>query len=301
MAKAATSKETKALSNDNTKGIAAAIASTPSICDKPICIDSDCSCHLMADVTHFDPKTIARTTEMVTAIGRQKILLTQKGTAKITTADGVLTVTNTYYAKGLEFGLISVPQLVQRGVSVYLTKEHAYLEKNSTKIHLREGDLWALPMKQSSKIAALMTKTNAETWNKRLGHMNNAKTRQLVKEKMVPALAADYDADQCATCSAIKPMRRPVPNVTRRSGETVVQVDYMPMGQDKRGWKGEVGTYVYSCRASKILKVYTVKNATAEEAADTLKDYLVSVRPYLKKNITCIQTYAAASSPQKTG
>ncbi len=44
-----------------------------------------------------------------------------------------------------------------------------------------------------------------------------------------------------------------------------------------------------------------MKNATAEEAADTLKDYLVSVRPYLKKNITCIQTDAAASSPQKTG
>ncbi len=176
-----TKRECKALSNDNAQGIAAAIASTPSTSDKPIYIDSACSCHLMADITHLDPKTIARTTETITAIGGQKILLTQKGTAKIPTADGVLTLTNTYYAQGVEFGLVSVPQLVQQGVSVYLTKEQAYLEKNGTKIHLqREGDLWALPMKQNSKIVALMTEqetqTNAKTWHRRLGHANSAKT-----------------------------------------------------------------------------------------------------------------------------
>ncbi len=129
-----TKRECKALSNDNAQGIAAAIASTPSTSDKSIYIDSACSCHLMADITHLDPKTIARTTETITAIGGQKILLTQKGTAKIPTADGVLTLTNTYYAQGVEFGLVSVPQLVQRGVSVYLTKEQAYLEKNGMKI-----------------------------------------------------------------------------------------------------------------------------------------------------------------------
>ncbi len=42
-----------------------------------------------------------------------------------------------------------------------------------------------------------------------------------------------------------------------------------------------------------------MKNATAEEAADTLKDYLVSVRPYLKKTITCIQTDAGSQFSAK--
>ncbi len=88
----------------------------------------------------------------------------------------------------------------------------------------------------------------------------------------------------------MKPMRRSVTNVAKRSGEIVVQADYMPLGQGERGWKGEVGAYVYSCRTSKILKVYPVRNATAQEAAETLKDYLLNVIRHLKKKTTCIQT-----------
>ncbi len=70
-------------------------------------------------------------------------------------------------------------------------------------------------------------------------------------------------------------------------------------GQDERGWKGEVGAYVYSCRTSKILKVYPVKDATAHEATETLKDYLANVKPYIKKTITCIQTDAGSQFAAK--
>ncbi len=64
--------------------------------------------------------------------------------------------------------------------------------------------------------------------------------------------------------------------------------------QGERGWKGEVGAYVYSCRTSKILKVYPIRNATAQEAAETLKDYLLNVTRHLKKKTTCIQTDAGS-------
>eukprot|EP01084_Bolivina_argentea_P295665 509087_1 len=294
-----TKKECMKRSSTNPQGIAAAIASPPIMKNKPIYVDSACSCHLMVDVKYFEPNTTTRTAETITAVGGQKIDLTQKGTVKIPTADGMLTLTNTYYVQGLDFGLVSVPQLVQRGVSVYLTKEQAYLEKGGTKINLqRVGDLWALPMKQNSKIVALMTEqekqANAEKWHRRLGHISTDKMKQLAKERMVPETAAQYDASRCEICLNMKPMRRSVTNVAKRSGEIVVQADYMPLGQGERGWKGEVGAYVYSCRTSKILKVYPVRNATAQEAAETLKDYLLNVTRHLKKKTTCIQTDAGS-------
>ncbi len=258
----------------------------------------------MADVKYLEPKSITRTAEKITAAGGQKIHLTQKGTAKIPTTGSTLTLTNAYYAQGLDFGLISVPQLVKRGVNVYLTKEQAYLEKNDAKIHLRQlGDLWALPMKQNNEVVALLTqnkeKVSAETWHRRLGHVSNEKMKQLTKHKMVPDVAAQYDANQCEICLSMKPLRKPIANAAEISGETVVKVDYMPMGQNPRGWKGEVGAYVYSCRISKILKVYPVENATAQEAAESLEDYLMNVAQYLRIKITCIQTDAGSQFAAK--
>ncbi len=123
--------------------------------------------------------------------------------------------------------------------------------------------------------------------------------KQLTKDDLVPEDAAQYDASTYEICSAMRPVRRPVPNTAERSSEVVVQVDYMPMGQGETGWKGEVGAYVYSCRTSKILKAYPVRNATAQEAAETLTDYLVNVTLYLKKKITCIQTDAGSQFAAK--
>eukprot|EP01084_Bolivina_argentea_P165429 287398_1 len=50
-------RECRALSNNSFQRIAAAIASSPIINDKPIYVDSACPCHLMADVKYLEPKT----------------------------------------------------------------------------------------------------------------------------------------------------------------------------------------------------------------------------------------------------
>eukprot|EP01084_Bolivina_argentea_P295662 509079_1 len=88
-----TKKECMKRSSTNPQGIAAAIASPPIMKNKPIYVDSACSCHLMVDVKYFEPNTTTRTAETITAVGGQKIDLTQKGTVKIPTADGMLTLT----------------------------------------------------------------------------------------------------------------------------------------------------------------------------------------------------------------
>ncbi|MCP4253938.1 MAG: hypothetical protein GY775_11120 [Candidatus Scalindua sp.] len=71
-----TKKECRTHSNHPSQGIAAAVTGPPIINDKPIYVDSACSCHLMVDVKYFEPNTTTRTAETITAVGGQKINLT---------------------------------------------------------------------------------------------------------------------------------------------------------------------------------------------------------------------------------
>ncbi len=64
----------------------------------------------------------------------------------------------------------------------------------------------------------------------------------------------------------------------------------MPVRQNRRGWKGEVGTMVFSYKALKVTKAYPMKSATAIEATNVLDDYIINIAPFLKEGVTCIQT-----------
>ncbi len=116
-------------------------------------------------------------------------------------------------------------------------------------------------------------KANAEVWHKRLGHIGSRKLKQMIKGGSAPKSITGYDTTECETCQLTRPMRRPVPKKPENSGKVTVQVDYMPMGHDEKGWKGEVGSYVYSHRPSKLVKVYPMNNAATEEAIKSLKKY----------------------------
>ncbi len=121
----------------------------------------------------------------------------------------------------------------------------------------------------------------AETWHRRLGHPGDRKLNQMIKDGISPREAAAYPAAACETCQLTHPRRRPIPKIAKRSGKVVVQLDYMPLGQQERGWKGEVGAYVFSSRSSKLLKAYPVTTASAEDAVHTLQKYCTSILPLL--------------------
>ncbi len=95
----------------------------------------------------------------------------------------------------------------------------------------------------------------------------------MIKEGTVPKEAEDYDATRCRTCQLTHPWRHPVPKTAESSDSTAVQVDYMPMGQHEKGWRDEIGAYIFSSRASKMPKVYPVTSAFAEDAAYSLEKY----------------------------
>ncbi len=203
-----------------------------------------------------------------------------------------------YYADGLHYNLVSVPTMAASGVKAVLGKHEAYIEKNGRKIYLDTvNGLWALPKKHGKLGLACLTmqrkgSAGAETWHRRLGHHGDRKLSQMIKGGIAPWQAAAYPAATCETCQLTHPRRRPVPKTAERSGKVVVQVDYMPLGQQEKGWRGEVGAYVFSSRSSKLLKAYPVTTASAEDAAQALQKYCTSILPLLGEKVECMQADA---------
>ncbi len=268
-------------------------------------MDSASSCHTVTSLQLLDDNTTQRINRTVKTVDGTIITLTHKGKRTIDTAQGRITLNQVYYAEGLKYNLISVPAMAEYGVKVVFDNDIAYIEKGKNKIHLITADgLWALPEEKTKlKIATLRMerggKTDAKTWHQRLGHLSEDKISKAVKNETIPPEAAGYAATNCRTCQLTRPNRRPIPHVAERSGKVVVQVDYMPIGQEEKGWRGEMGAYVFSSRYSKLLKAYPVKNASALEAVETLKRYCKFVPPFVRERIDCIQTDAGKQFTSK--
>ncbi len=215
-------------------------------------IDSGSSCHTVTDLNLLDDGTIVRTDRVVSCADGSKIKLTHKGERTLRVNQGTVKLSEVYFAKEMKYNLLSARALTRKGVKLMLDEKEAYLEKKGIRIHLeRLHDLWSLPEgPKEGKIVTLRMeiggKTNAATWHKRLGHVSDYKLRQMIDSGLAPKEAAGYDAAGCDICKLTHPKRRKVPKIAERSGLIAVQVDYMPMGHDEKGWKGEVGAYVFN-------------------------------------------------------
>ncbi len=261
-------------------------------------VDSACSCHTVTSLELLDEGTIQRANKAVKAVDGTIIPLTHKGRRTIRTRQGVITLGQVYYADGLKYNLISVPTMTQLGAEVTFGCNEAFITNSESRIPLRRIDgLWVLPEEEIKLgIASLRMErggtTNAETWHRRLAHPSDNKLEQMIKSKAIPRNAAGFTAATCRTCQLTHPSRCPVPHTAERSGKVTVQVDYMPMGQTEKGWKGEVGAYIFSSRSSKLLKAYPVKNASTLDAVDSIEKYCKFVLPFLGEKVDCIQTDA---------
>ncbi|MCP3661907.1 MAG: hypothetical protein GY696_05320 [Gammaproteobacteria bacterium] len=225
------------------------------------------------------------------------ISLTHKGEREISTKDSTLRLGTVYYAKGIRLRLISVPELARSGVRTVLEADNAYVEKEGTRINLKKsGGLWTIPEIKGTKVAALRMglggAVDSGTWHHRMGHPSAQKMVKMVKRGVIPKTVNPNEASQCTVCRTTNPRRRPVLTVAERSGLATVQVDYMPMGRDELGWKGEVGAYIFSDRTSKIVEAYPITGTSTEAAILALEHYLIYVASTLTHKIECIQTDA---------
>ncbi len=76
----------------------------------------------------------------------------------------------------------------------------------------------------------------------------------MIGNRSIPYDCGNCDAMGCLVCKLTHPKKRNVPKIDERSGSVLIQIDYMPMGCEEKGWKGETGTYVFSSRHSKLVK-----------------------------------------------
>ncbi len=242
-------------------------------------VDSACSCHVVGDLSLLEGRVEKVSGMSVKSVGGQMIKLTHKGSRVLNTLNATLSIKEAYYASGREYNLVSIPKLIEKGVTVSFAQSSAYMEKENTKIQfVRKGGLWAIPTMDEPRAAALRMHKNgtadAETWHNRTAHSSHQQIKEMIRQGIIPEAAAGFKQEDCEICHLTRPMRRPVPKKAERSGHATVQVDYMPIGANERGWKGEVGAYIFSSRKSKLLKVYPVQDATSVEATRALANYL---------------------------
>ncbi len=265
---------------------------------QPTYVDSACQCHTTTSLKLLDKGTIQRANKTLIGANGATVTLTHKGRRTLRTSQGVVKLDQVYYADGLQYNLVSVPIMAKSGAKAVLGEREAYIEENGRRIYLKIVDgLWALPETQGKLgLACLRMQrgglADAETWHRRLGHPSDAKLSQMIKNGTAPQEAAGYSMASCQTCQLTRPRKRPIPRAAERSGKVVVQVDYMPLGQEEKGWRGEAGAYMFSSRSSKLLKAYPVTTASAEDAARSLEKYYISILPLLGEKVDCTQTDA---------
>ncbi len=74
-------------------------------------------------------------------------------------------------------------------------------------------------------------------------------------------------------------------------GSKVSRVGYVPIEKgDKKGWKHEVGIYVYAVRRSKLTAVYPVRGASSREAAQVLQSFFNHARSVWNVELTLVQS-----------
>ncbi|MCP4289473.1 MAG: hypothetical protein GY792_34470 [Gammaproteobacteria bacterium] len=138
-------------------------------------IDSACSLHLVESLDVLRNVHKLETARTIQTVDWHVISLTHKGEREINTNEGTLRLGTVYYARGIKFRLISIPELARSGVRTVLETQAAYIEKGGTRINLkRSGGLWTIPEVGRARVAALRMgfggAADSKTWHNRMGH-----------------------------------------------------------------------------------------------------------------------------------
>ncbi len=128
-------------------------------------IDSASSIHLVTSIDLLRDVMEVTSREIMQTVGGEFIKLTHKGNRLLVTRYGSLQMSEVYYAKGVRYNLISVPKLVEKGISLHLRNKRAYIEKQGVKINLERADhgLWTMYTNHPHVAASLRLELGGKT------------------------------------------------------------------------------------------------------------------------------------------
>ncbi|XP_017769320.1 PREDICTED: uncharacterized mitochondrial protein AtMg00300-like, partial [Nicrophorus vespilloides] len=111
--------------------------------------------------------------------------------------------------------LLSVAKLVDKDHTVTFHRQGAVIkdEQGNVKLQIkRKGDLFYLDQNAQQAKSAIQTKSQAENWHRRLGHVNFQDVKFLVNERYIKGPNVEFQNNPpCKTCIMGKLTRLPFP------------------------------------------------------------------------------------------
>ncbi|CAJ2672444.1 unnamed protein product [Trifolium pratense] len=181
-------------------------------------LDSGCSNHMTGNKKWFTD--IDEQYQQSVKLGNNfKMAVVGRGNVKLHVNGIMQVITNVYYVPELKNNLISIGQLIEKGVSVliqngecrcYHSKEGLFLQ---TKMSANRMFVFhATPMSQVSSCFKTVSEDETHLWHCRYGHLNYNGLKTLQSKKMVTGLPEIRTPSKlCNDCVMGKQQRKPIP------------------------------------------------------------------------------------------
>jgi len=179
-------------------------------------IDSGCTNHMTFDKSLF--RTLQSTEVAKVRSGDGDCITAKgKGTVAITTNSGTKTISDVLYVAYINQNLLSVRQLIEKGMKVIFEDQSCYIFDAAGQKILQarmRGKIFSfLPFEE--KHTTFSTKLNdIEVWHKRLGHYHQQGMFNIKKHDAVKGAPSFTDhLPNCNACQFGKQNRKPFPKI----------------------------------------------------------------------------------------
>jgi hypothetical protein len=172
--------------------------------------------------TCFSFRTLQSTEVAKVRIGNGDCIAAKgKGTVAITTNSGTKTIFDVLYVPDIDQNLLSVGQLIEKGMKVIFENQSCYIfdaaRQKILQARMRDKSFSFLPFEEEH--TAFSTKLNdIEVWHKRLGHHHQQRMLNIKKHDAVKGMPPFTNPlPNCNACQFGKQNRKPFPKSTWRS------------------------------------------------------------------------------------
>lgn len=252
-------------------------------------IDSAASTHMSSNKSMFT--NLKNCNGVATAANGARMNIQGKGTTVINPmvmSGENLHVHDVEHIPELTTNLLSVSRIVNNGNRVIFDKNGAFIYDKNGELVVTAKQINGLFQVETTKIA-MNVKASAETWHKRMGHLNYKSLNQLQRHSTGIEIIKTKQND-CETCPIGKQTRNKFPKVSKRA-ENLLEIIHSdicgPLDQSLGGKK-----YILTMidDYSRRVFVYFLKTRTEDDILQNFKYFKANVEKQTGKQIKCLRS-----------